>query len=117
VVVVGALVLLSAWAVPRAFGSGFEDAVPALWRLAPGTVFLALNRVLGDILRGRGRPTAVTAAEAVGALCTVSLLIAYVPKYGINGAATVSSVAYFTVFALLAFALWKARRQSERQPV
>lgn len=111
VAVMGALAAVAGWAVPRVFGSGFKPAVVALWLLSPGTVFLALNRVLDDILRGRGRPTAVMVAEGIGAGLTIGLLLIFVPRYGINGAAAVSSSTYALVFAILRWNLRLARRR------
>ena len=108
---VAALDLLAAPVVPRLFGSGFREAVPVLWLLSPGAVFLAMNRVLSDILRGRGRPFAVALGEGLGALVTVALLLLLIPTYGIRAAAVASSVAYAVVFG----ALWQSLRRSRRQ--
>jgi len=80
--------------VPVLFGSEFDDAVTYLWLLAPGTVFLALNRVLADLLQGRGRPLSTSLGEGTAALLTVALLALLVPPFGIRGAAAASSIAY-----------------------
>jgi O-antigen/teichoic acid export membrane protein len=107
-----AVVILAASAsfvVPALFGRGFHSAVVALWLLAPGTVFLALNRVQGDLLRGRGHPIAVSSAEGVGALITLGLLLALIPPLGINGAAIASSIAYATISVLLHRSLHRIR--------
>ena len=107
-----AMVVLAASAsfvVPALFGPGFHDAVVALWLLAPGTVFLALNRVQGDLLRGRGHPIAVSSAEGIGALITLGLLLGLIPPLGINGAAIASSVAYASISVLLHRSLLRVR--------
>lgn len=44
------------WVVPLVFGAGYRGAVPLLWILSPGAVFLACGQVTGDLLRGRNRP-------------------------------------------------------------
>jgi O-antigen/teichoic acid export membrane protein len=98
--------------VPVLFGTGFDDAVVVLWLLAPGTVFLALNRVLGDLVRGRGQPMVVSYAEGIGAVITVALLLALIPPLGINGAAMASSVAYASVTALLLRSLRRIRHRA-----
>lgn len=99
----------AALVIPALFGSGFDDAIVALWLLAPGTIFLALNRVLGDLVRGRGEPLAVSSAEGAGALLTFGLLLALIPPLGINGAAIASSIAYGSVTLLLVRTLRRIR--------
>ena len=109
--VIGLVAVSGSWAVPTLFGPGYGAAVGALWRLAPGTTFLALNRVMGDLLRGRGHPSAVTFNEAIGAACTVVLLLILTPRYGINGAAIASSIAYATVFVMMCTTIHRIRRK------
>jgi O-antigen/teichoic acid export membrane protein len=96
--------------VPALFGPGFDDAIVVLRLLTPGTIFLALNRLLGDLIRGRGQPMAVSYAEGFGAVITITLLLALIPPLGINGAAIASSVAYASVTVLLSRALRRIRR-------
>lgn len=98
--------------VPRLFGSDFEGAVVCLWLLAPGTVFLAMNSVLADLLQGRGRPLSTSAGEATGAVLTVVLLVTLTPRYGIKGAAVASSVAYAGATTVLYSRLRVARLHS-----
>ena len=47
---------IAPWLVPLAFGPGYSGAVPLLWLLTPGGVFLACGQVAGDLLRGLARP-------------------------------------------------------------
>lgn len=110
-VTIALISILAPLLVPRLFGKGFVDSVYALWLLAPGTVFLALNRVLGDLLQGLGRPLVRSAGEGIGAVVTLVLLIVLIPRLGIRGAAVASSVAYAVVFAYL---LWGLRRETRR---
>ena len=104
------------FAVPRLFGPDFEGAVSSLWLLAPGTVFLAMNRVLADLLQGRGRPLSTSVGEATAAVVTVLLLLALTPRYGIRGAATASSVAYVCATIVLYARLRAARKQAPPEP-
>jgi O-antigen/teichoic acid export membrane protein len=106
------VVALAPLFIPTLFGHGYNDAVVALYLLAPGVVFLALNRVIGDILQGRGRPLARSAGEGLGAVATVILLLELIPRFGIRGAAVASSVAYALVFIFLLWALSYARRHA-----
>ena len=93
--------------VPVLFGSGFQSSILALWLLAPGAVFLAMNGVLGDVLQGRGRPLVISVGEGIGALCTVVLLAVLIPPFGIQGAAVASSITYGVV---MVFLFWEMRR-------
>ncbi len=108
-IAVGVICILAPAVVPALFGNGYHDAIFALWLLAPGTVFLALNRVLGDVLQGHGKPLTRSAGEAFGAALTLVLLLALIPAYGIRGAAITSSIAYAAVFAFLLLGLLRAR--------
>ena len=44
------------WLIPAVFGSAYRGAVPLLWLLTPGGIFLACGQVAGDLLRGLNRP-------------------------------------------------------------
>jgi O-antigen/teichoic acid export membrane protein len=103
--IVGALAVAAPVAIPFVFGSGFEDAVVAFWILAPGSICLAMNQVMGDILRGRGLPLRAAAGEATGAVATVIALPVLAPVLGINGAAAVSSAAYGVATVVLVLGL------------
>lgn len=85
------LVCLAPWLVPAVFGAGYRDAVPLVWLLAPGGVFLACGQVGGDLLRGLGRPLAVAWAQGAAAVVTIILLITLLPFMGVSGAAIASS--------------------------
>jgi O-antigen/teichoic acid export membrane protein len=107
---IGVVSALAPFVVPRIFGNGYRDAVVALWLLAPGTIFLALNRVLGDLLQGRGRPIVRSLGEGLGMVCTVALLIVLIPRFGIRGAAVASSVTYGIVCLFLLVGLHRSHR-------
>jgi O-antigen/teichoic acid export membrane protein len=111
---IGVISILAPAVVPTLFGKGYRDAVVALWLLAPGTVFLALERVLGDLLQGRGQPLLRSIGEGGGAVITVVLLFALIPRFGIRGAAITSSIAYAATFFFL---LWGLRRTRLRAPL
>jgi O-antigen/teichoic acid export membrane protein len=110
---IGLICVVAPLVVPSLFGDGYRDAIIALWLLAPGTVFLALNRVLGDVLQGRGKPLVRSAGEGLGAIVTLALLLTLIPGFGIRGAAIASSVTYAVVFFFLLLGLRRLRRQSE----
>jgi O-antigen/teichoic acid export membrane protein len=95
------------WVVPFAFGPDYRGAVPLLWLLVPGGVFLACGQVAGDLLRGLGRPGLVAAAQGLAAVFTVILLIALLPLAGVAAAAIASTTAYGVALAVMIRSLWR----------
>jgi O-antigen/teichoic acid export membrane protein len=88
------LAAVAYWLVPFIFGPEYRGAVPLLWILTPGAIFLACSQVVGDLLRGRGQPGAVALAQGLAAIFTVVLLLALLPLVGVYGAAIASTIAY-----------------------
>lgn len=95
------------WLVPLVFGADYRGAVPLLWILVPGAVFLACGQVTADLLRGRNRPIFVAWAQGLAAIFTVALLIALLPFVGVYGAAIASTVAYGVALAAMLRYLWR----------
>ena len=62
--------------------------------MAPSGVFLALNQVVGDLLRGGRKPLTVAFAQGVGDGLTVVMLIVLIPILGATGAAITTTVTY-----------------------
>lgn len=100
--------VLAYWLVPFVFGPGYRGAVPLLWILIPGGVFLACGQVAGDLLRGLGRPGLVAAAQGLAAVFTVVLLFALLPVAGVAAAAIASTMAYGVALAVMVRSLWHA---------
>jgi len=88
------LAAVAYWLVPLVFGPAYRGAVPLLWILTPGAVFLACGQVTGDLLRGRRQPAMVAWAEGLAAVFTVALLFALLPLVGVYAAAIASTVSY-----------------------
>jgi O-antigen/teichoic acid export membrane protein len=106
------LAAVAYWLVPFVFGAAYRGAVPLLWILAPGAVFLACGQVVGDMLRGRGHVSVVAWAEGLAAICTVALLIVLLPLVGVYGAAIASTISYGVAFAVMVRRLWRLPRHS-----
>jgi O-antigen/teichoic acid export membrane protein len=100
------LALAAYWLVPLVFGARYSGAVPLLWILTPGAVFLACGQVVGDLLRGRNRPIVVAWAQGLAAVFTVVLLFALLPSVGVYAAAIASTVAYGVALAVMIRCLW-----------
>jgi O-antigen/teichoic acid export membrane protein len=101
------LAVVAHWLVPLVFGAGYAAAVPLLWILTPGAVFLSCGQVVGDLLRGRNRPIVVAWAQGLAAVFTVVLLVVLLPFVGVLGAAIASTVAYGVALVAMLHFLWR----------
>ncbi|MDQ6948690.1 MAG: hypothetical protein M3256_21145, partial [Actinomycetota bacterium] len=84
-----------------AFGSLFSPATTALRLLLPGAVAFDALGVIITKLYSEGRPGEASLAALVGVILTVVGLVAVAPRYGIEGAAAVTSVAWISQVAFL----------------
>ncbi len=105
------------WLVPRVFGATYRGAVPLLWILTPGGIFLSCSQVVSDLLRGRNRPVFVAGSEGLAAIFTVVLLFALLPLAGVAAAAIASTVAYGVALAAMIRCLWRLPHQDQAGPV
>lgn len=101
------LAAFSNWVIPIVFGIDYRAAIPMVWILTPGAIFLAWGQVTGDILRGRNRPIVVAWAQGLAAVFTVVLLVALLPLLGVYGAAVASSVSYGVAILVMLWAIWR----------
>jgi O-antigen/teichoic acid export membrane protein len=106
------LALVAYWLLPFAFGEAYRGAVPLLWILTPGAIFLACNQVVGDLLRGRNHPTVVAWAQGLAAIFTVVLLFTLLPLVGVAGAAIASTISYGLALAVMLRSLWRLPRHA-----
>lgn len=105
------------WLVPLVFGPAFRGAVPLLWILTPGGIFLACNQVASDLLRGRNRPGFVAISEGLAVVFTVALLIALLPLVGVASAAIASTVAYGVALIAMIRCLQRLPHEESPAPV
>jgi len=106
------LAVAAFWLVPVIFGAGYRGAVPLLWILTPGAVFLSCGQVTGDLLRGRNHPSVVAWAQGLAVIFTVVLLIALLPLVGVAGAAIASTTAYGFALGAMLRSLWRLPRHA-----
>ena len=106
------LAAVAYWMIPLVFGANYRGAVPLLWILSPGAIFLACGQVVGDLLRGRNHPTVVAWAQGLAAVFTVVMLLALLPLIGVAGAAVASTVAYGIALAAMLRSLWRLPRHA-----
>jgi O-antigen/teichoic acid export membrane protein len=92
-----------------AFGSGFAAAATPLRVLLVGQVALDLVSAVSTGLYAEGRPGDASRAAVLGGVVTVVGLVALVPRWGITGAAAVTTMANVGQLAYLAVRLRSAR--------
>jgi O-antigen/teichoic acid export membrane protein len=93
--------------VPLLFGPAYRGAVPLLWILTPGGIFLSCGQVTANVLRGLNRQLVVARAEAIALVFTLVLLAALLPAIGVAGAAIASTVPYGVSLGLMLRHLWR----------
>lgn len=84
-----------------AFGSLFAPASTTLRLLLPGAVAFDVLGVIITKLLSEGRPGQASSAAFLGTAVTVLGLAILAPRYGIEGAAAVTSIAWITQVAYL----------------
>lgn len=86
--------------IPVLYGGAFGGSVlPLLW-LLPGTVALCGSVVGLNCLTALGKPGRATLAELVGLAITLAGLPLVLGRFGITGAALLSTVSYSATFAV-----------------
>jgi O-antigen/teichoic acid export membrane protein len=92
--------------IPRLYGQEFRPSVIPFLLLLPGIIAISISKILSANLSGLGKPQYATIASFATVMITLILDITLIPRYGINGAAVASSVAYgFSAVCLLVYFL------------
>jgi O-antigen/teichoic acid export membrane protein len=92
--------------VESVYGPAFAGAAPALRALLPGIVAYSVVAILSRYIVGVGRPQVSTAVLVTGLLVNVGLNLVLIPRFGLVGAATSSSISY-VVTAVLVLAAFR----------
>jgi len=98
--VAAGITVASPFLLSTLYGSGFASALIPLLLLLPGSIALAGSGGAASSLTAIGRPGRVTLAELTGFGVSVVGLPIVVPRFGIIGAAVLSTVAYAATFAM-----------------
>lgn len=108
VILTGAVIVVLAvvgkFLIELAFGHAYLPAVTPMYILLPGMMFVGLGGVVTANLRGIGRPGRSSIIAGVTVVITLALDFILIPRYGVNGAAAASDVAY-AVFGCLGVAM------------
>jgi len=92
--VAGTIFVLAGTLVPIIYGHQYAPAILLARILIVATVAASLKQVMGDCLRGAGRPLSGTIAEVVGWPVAAIGLAILVPRFGSIGAATAVLICY-----------------------
>nr|WP_269204192.1 polysaccharide biosynthesis C-terminal domain-containing protein [Motilibacter rhizosphaerae] len=95
-----ALVLgvLAPWLLPLVYGDAFRGSAVPLQIMLPGVVLAATSQVLDAGLQATGRPGAASICQLWGLVVTVVGLSVSLEPFGMDGAATVTTLSYLTCF-------------------
>jgi O-antigen/teichoic acid export membrane protein len=104
----GAAALLAPPAVSILYGAQFSAAVPALWWLLPGIWALGVTNQISQHFASRGLPLPAVLIWIPPLVLNLLLNIAWIPRWGIDGAAAASTVCYLLAL-ILHLALWSRR--------
>lgn len=107
------IALAALWLVPFVFGTTYRAAVPLVWILTPGGIFLCCGQVVANLLRGRGRQMVVAKAEGAAVIVTLVMLAALIPVLGVTGAAIASTVPYGISLTIMLRSLWRISNPEE----
>jgi O-antigen/teichoic acid export membrane protein len=87
--------------IPFVLGQEFAASALTCMLLLPGILGFSIVRVLYSDVSGRGKPELGTLSVAFSVLLTLILDLFLIPRYGINGAAVASSLAYLASSILI----------------
>lgn len=108
VVIASAVVLFLAgwWLLPLVLGEAYASAWWLLGLLIPGTVSLVTSRIVNMYFSASGRPEKASMVEVIGAVVSIAAYLAFIPSFGVAGAAIGTSVAYI-IIAITAARMFK----------
>ena len=108
--IVGAMLAVSWLLVPLIYGPAYRATVPPLLVLLPGVLSMCLYKVLTRNFTSRNRQQVSIMASSVALTLNLSLDWKLIPRWGVVGAATASTLGYTAAgMVLLAFFLRESR--------
>lgn len=104
----GGLVIILPPLLPLLVGQAYVEAVVPAQVLALSAVFVGMNDVLSEALRGLDRPGVPAVGQGISLVLTVILLWVLLPLMGVLGAALTSLVAYVVTFVYQLYILQRS---------
>lgn len=108
------LAAISPLVIPLLFGARYVPSVPVIWWILPGTIALAMGKVMAADLAGRTLNIHLPISAAIGFAITILLDLYLIPRTGIQGAALASSLAYLAASAYLLLVIKRELKTSYR---
>jgi O-antigen/teichoic acid export membrane protein len=112
-ILVVSISLLAKPLIPLLYGRVFLPAVPAFQWLMPGIFCLGIEVIVVQFLNSMGFPIRVVYIWGFATLLNIGMNFSVIPKYGIVGAAVVSSLSYLIVFALIMVMIQRTLHEKE----
>ena len=104
-VVAGVLAISGPWLLAWLFGSSFAPAAAPLRLLLLGQIANDATHPLTARLMAANRPGVASQASTIAAILMVAGLGLLVPRFGINGAAAITTLSYLARFCFVAIAV------------
>jgi O-antigen/teichoic acid export membrane protein len=96
-----AVALATPTILPLLYGHRFDPSIGPTLILLPGTIAWSLTLIATQIGNGINKPQYGSIAQLAGVTITITGLIIMVPRYGVAGAAIVSTITYATRLIIL----------------
>lgn len=109
------LIVLARPLIPVVYGSEFRESATVFLILLPSGLMYTVHKCLGSSLAANGMPQATLFAGMISLPATIGVNLLLVPKWGIEGAAVASDVAYFINAAAVLFIFLRVSKMSARQ--
>lgn len=98
----GVLALAGGFLLVTIYGDRYLHSIPALMILLPGVVVMGCYKVLTRDFSSRNRQQVSILAAFIALVVNVGLNCLFIPRYGINGAAVATTIAYTVAAGVLA---------------
>lgn len=97
------LALIGKYLILLFYGAQYIRSVNAMLLILPGVVAMSIYKILTRNFSSRNRQQVSIMAATISLIVNICLNFAWIPKYGIEGAALASTVSYIFAGALLVF--------------
>ncbi|MGI8584029.1 MAG: polysaccharide biosynthesis C-terminal domain-containing protein [Chitinophagaceae bacterium] len=95
------IIITGKWLFPWLFGKEFIYMYKAMLFYLPGIFALAITSLLASHISGKGFISINVIASVIALIIVITGDIIFIPKYGINAAAAISSIAYLSCMVFL----------------
>ena len=95
------IIVTGKWLFPWFFGKEFYLMYTAMLFFLPGIFALCISSLLASHISGKGFISINVTASVIALIIVIAGDIIFIPKYGINAAAAVSSIAYLSCMLYL----------------